>query len=177
MDLDGEGFGVSLAFEVGPAALFGAAVGFALEALLAQAVPLAASCAAGLAAFLAAWRGLRFVGSTSELRLAQFEQLPLDPEQPDQPEEELTATEAELPPPSTDQHSSAAEELLLDDILASLGPDSRVVRLFQPVKTPTPGELQARIDDHLRSVPPPAAPADASAALHEALAELRRSLR
>lgn len=66
-----------------------------------------------------------------------------------------------------------AEELLaLDDILAELGPDSRVVRLFDPATMPSPAELGARIDRHLDP-----APVDASEALHEALAELRRSLR
>jgi hypothetical protein len=66
----------------------------------------------------------------------------------------------------------AEEPLALDDILAELGPDSRVVRLFDPASMPSPAELSARIDRrrHPASV-------DASEALHEALAELRRSLR
>ena len=73
-------------------------------------------------------------------------------------------------------------ELLLDDVLAELSPDSRVVRLFDAAAMPTPGELQARIERHLGSLRGPAAPPpigdhDASQALHEALAELRRSLR
>jgi hypothetical protein len=69
-------------------------------------------------------------------------------------------------------------ELLLDDVLAELGPDSRVVRLFDPAAMPTPAELQARIARHLGSARPgPAPEVDASQALHEALAELRRSLR
>ncbi|HET7576060.1 MAG TPA: hypothetical protein VFK19_05770 [Sphingomicrobium sp.] len=66
----------------------------------------------------------------------------------------------------------ADEPLSLDDILAELGPDSRVVRLFDPATMPSPTELGARIDRHLDP-----APVDASEALHEALAELRRSLR
>ena len=49
--------------------------------------------------------------------------------------------------------------LLLDDMLADVGEDSRVVRLFEP------------------SAAPRAAPPDASQALYEALAKLRRSLR
>jgi len=52
----------------------------------------------------------------------------------------------------------AEDELVLDDILAVLNPDSRVVRLFERHPMPTPG-----------------AP-DASQALHDALADLRRSL-
>ena len=51
------------------------------------------------------------------------------------------------------------DELLLDDVLANAGPDSRVVRLFDPVAAPR------------------AAPPDASQALYDALAKLRRSLR
>lgn len=65
--------------------------------------------------------------------------------------------------------------LVLDDVLARIGPDSRVVRLFDPDRMPTPGELKATIDRHLRGtdqgVP------DASQALSDALAQLRRSLR
>jgi hypothetical protein len=74
--------------------------------------------------------------------------------------------------------SDGSPELLLDDVLAELRPDSRVVRLFDPATMPTPAELQARIARHLGSGGPgPAPEVDASQALHEALAELRRSLR
>jgi len=51
------------------------------------------------------------------------------------------------------------DELVLDDILAALNPDSRVVRLFDR-----------------DAMAPPRAAADASQDLHDALAELRRSL-
>jgi hypothetical protein len=71
-----------------------------------------------------------------------------------------------------EDNKPAEEPLPLDDILAELGSDSRVVRLFDPAAMPSPAELSARIDRHLDP-----APADASEALHEALAELRRSLR
>jgi hypothetical protein len=69
------------------------------------------------------------------------------------------------------------EPLVLDDILAELGPDSRVVRLFDRSAMPTPGHLKARIDDHLGKGRLPAPAPDASQALSDALAELRRSLR
>src|SRR4051812_7491606 len=84
-----------------------------------------------------------------------------------------------LPPQNqeTEQAEPEAEELLLDDVLAELNPDSRVVRLFDAAAMPTPGELRARIDRHLDSGRASAAPPDASEALHEALAELRRSIR
>jgi hypothetical protein len=70
--------------------------------------------------------------------------------------------------------SQADEMLILDDILAELGPDSRVVRLFDRKAMPTPGQLKSRIDHHIGQGP---AQSDASQALSDALAELRRSLR
>ena len=80
------------------------------------------------------------------------------------------------------------DELLLDDPMAPVEADSRVVPLFereQPSALPEPGELVARISDYLGSgraaAPaqdqPVASPADASAALHAALADIRQSLR
>jgi len=69
------------------------------------------------------------------------------------------------------------EPLLLDDILAELGSNSRVVRLFDPSAMPTAGELKSRIDSHLDSEHSAAQTHDAAQALHDALAELRRSLR
>ena len=87
----------------------------------------------------------------------------------------------------TDADRADQAPLVLDDILAELDPEARVVRLFDRRAMPqpklTPGQLQSRIADHLAdgaplSAPsnPPAAP-DASQALSDALAELRRSLR
>jgi hypothetical protein len=70
-----------------------------------------------------------------------------------------------------------SDELVLDDILAELAPDARVVRLFDPASVETPGQLQSRIDDFLHGESPGSPPADASKALYDALAELRRSLR
>jgi len=75
--------------------------------------------------------------------------------------------------------------LVLDDILDAIGPDSRVVRLFDRKAMPaaaTPDELQSRIANHVADGTPRAPPAefhpsDASQALSAALAELRRSLR
>ena len=68
----------------------------------------------------------------------------------------------------------SGEELVLDEVLAAIEPESRVVRLFEP--NDTAGEMQARIDRHLRSSPRQIPP-DATQELHEALAALRRSLR
>jgi hypothetical protein len=69
--------------------------------------------------------------------------------------------------------AQSEDELVLDDILAALNPDSRVVRLFEPDAEPTSGQLQTRIDSHLNER---ARGGDASQALHDALTELRRSL-
>lgn len=74
--------------------------------------------------------------------------------------------------------------LLLDDPLVEIAPDSRVVRLFAR-EEPTPGELVLRIADYLNDghrVPAAETavehrPVDASAALHDALANIRASLR
>lgn len=88
------------------------------------------------------------------------------------------------------------EALLLDDPLPLLRDDSRVVRLFAALPGDSegaapligPSEMIARIEDflgqsHASSTGEPArsasqgAPADASTALHMALADIRRSLR
>jgi hypothetical protein len=76
--------------------------------------------------------------------------------------------------------------LELNDRLDAILPDSRVVRLFER-QDPTPGELVDRIVDFLAegrpsaTAPRPTADArpvpDASAALHDALANIRASLR
>lgn len=75
-----------------------------------------------------------------------------------------------------DRVAGEVEPLELDDILAELGPDSRVVRLFDRKAMPTPGQLKTRIDDHLQQASAPLQ-SDAAQALSDALAELRRSLR
>jgi len=100
---------------------------------------------------------------------------------------ELLLTERYEPPELllTERYEEAApaseEPLWLDDILAKLSSDSdsdsRVVRLFDPAKMPTPGQLKSRIDDHLDHEATPQQHAEGVQALHEALAELRRSLR
>ncbi|RST31660.1 hypothetical protein HMF7854_13060 [Sphingomonas ginkgonis] len=89
------------------------------------------------------------------------------------------------------------DELLLDDPLPEADRDARVVQLFGPGTgrpLPTAGELSARIDAHLlkgaggattagvaEGIAGPGASvhplnADASAALHHALADLKRTL-
>ena len=85
----------------------------------------------------------------------------------------------------------AGDELLLEDRLDEPGQDSRVVRLFAPETLAMPGDLAARIDDWLegartRTAARPGlavnggghgpASSPASAALHAALADIKRSL-
>ena len=99
--------------------------------------------------------------------------------------EEVLLLDAPLAP-------EASDELLLDDPLPA--PDrSRVVRLFgdlpggEAAAIPAPGEMLARIETFLGAsretafpagaAPGNAASAEASAALHAALADIRRSLR
>jgi len=86
--------------------------------------------------------------------------------------DELVLTEADRVEPAT-----SGEPLVLDDILAEFGSDSRVVQLFDRKAMPTPGQLKSRIDSHLGEVSVSAGATDASQALADALAELRRSLR
>jgi len=85
---------------------------------------------------------------------------------------ELVLTDADRLQPG----GGAGEPLELDDILTEMGPEARVVRLFDRRAMPTPGQLKSRIDSHLDQSPPPSATSDASQALSAALAELRRSL-
>ena len=104
-----------------------------------------------------------------ELLLTESERLP------DNPFERAERLLLEHYKAAEEPASDAGEEpLLLDDILAELGPDSRVVRLFDREAMPTPGQLKSRIDRHLE--PGEEAP-DAGQALHAALADLRRSIR
>ena len=136
-------------FDLGGASALAGAAGFAFFKLGSPDYqPLSAAGAASLA-FLAAYAVLRQIGrEQTALPLNHFSlhELTIEPE---------------------------PEALLLDDILASMGPESRVVRLFAPDSLPTAGQLQSRIDQHIGAAPD----ADAADALHEALADIRRSLR
>jgi hypothetical protein len=120
-----------------------------------------------MVAYLAAARLLGAVQPEARrLPVPVFDVREMEPIEPD----ELLLTERYAP-------VAAEEPLVLDDVLAELEPDSRVVRLFDPAAMPTAGELERRIQRHLVRGAPPAPPHDASQALHDALAELRKSLR
>ena len=150
---------IEAAVDAAASATFAAAVGGAAYALLkgqaSETALLAEPAIAAVAALLLGYGLLRRI--QPRIRSAQvpiFDVRQIEPMAP--------ATPAEEP-------------LLLDDILTELGPDSRVVRLFDRAAMPSPGELKERIDRHLDAGT--AFTGDASQALHDALAELRRSLR
>ena len=154
------------------AAIFAAAVAYVLLAMFkdaaAQPQLSAYACAAALAAYWICARALENIpGDDARFELTMFDPAPIDLVQPD----ELVLTAADV---LVAAESTAPDELLLDDVLTETGPDSRVVRLFEAAAMPTPGQMNARIEEHLSENR--AAPPDASQALHDALAELRRSL-
>jgi hypothetical protein len=89
---------------------------------------------------------------------------------------ELLLGEEDVYRPEGRSPQATQEPLELDDVLAKIGPDSRIVRLFDPAKMPTPGELKARIDSHLDAQSSDSRSAEAAQALHDALAQLRRNV-
>ena len=147
---------IESAVDAGAALLLAAAVSYALWTIVAaQSV----AAAGGVGAFAACLAGLRRIPSAA----------PCDEDAP-----RCVTPVADLLAEADRSLAHAEDELVLEDILAALGPDSRVVRLFEPGNMPTPAQMKARIDRHLER-DGTAAP-DASQALHDALADLRRSL-
>ena len=152
------------------AALLAAAVAYAAVRL---GVPAAGATAGAAATFFCCWRALQSVQPEApSYALEPFELAPL-PQAVDI--DELVLTEADRLAPAEPQ--GAEHELVLDDVLAELGEDSRVVRLFDPAAMPSPGELRTRISNHLDGSDASLLSPDASQALHDALSELRRSLK
>ncbi len=148
---------VELLAEWGAPALLAVAAGWAASA---AGLPLAAIAAAATIALAAGAIAMRLGGGAPIAAEAGFEPTPFYVEE-------------------------AAGELLLDDPLVEIAPESRVVQLFARPE-PTPGELVLWIEDYLsdgRREPSTHAsaaaqqPVDASAALHAALANIRASLR
>ena len=147
---------IESAVDAGAALLLAAAASYALWTIVAaQSV----AAAGGVGAFAACLAGLRRIPSAA----------PCDEDAP-----RCVTPVADLLAEADRSLAHAEDELVLEDILAALGPDSRVVRLFEPGNMPTPAQMKARIDRHLEG-DGTAAP-DASQALHDALADLRRSL-
>jgi hypothetical protein len=146
---------IERAVDAGASALLGAAAAYAIHGILAEtAVGMALG---GGTTFAACFTALRRV-EPSPVRDEDAASSPT-------PVSDLLA-EADR-----SLSARAQDELVLEDILASLGPNSRVVRLFDAAAMPPPGQVQPRIGSHI------GAPADASQALHDALFDLRRSLK
>ncbi|UUR08479.1 hypothetical protein [Sphingomonas glaciei] len=150
------------------AGLLGAALGACLL-LLGMALPAVVAASAGCLLALAALRQVR--PEPRRFRVPAFALVPVEvaPAEP----AVLELTEVLGPEP-----------LELEDRLDDPATDSRVVQLFAPRPLPTPGELARRIERHLgggsggeeRGGTVLDLEADASAALRQALGELRRSL-
>ncbi len=139
MEWASEDNAVEKVVDIAASATFAAAVGFAAGMLGLGAMP---TIFAAVAASCVAFTVLRKVSiGNRDYDLPEFEPVPL---------------EAAYKP---------VDELVLDDVLESAGPDARVIRLFDPARE---SELAARANG-----PQP----DASQALTDALAELRRILR
>jgi hypothetical protein len=160
--------------DLGAASLFALACGYAswiwFSAVAAKPIAGAETAAAAVLAFVLAFRVLsRVQPEPPKLPVPIFDVREVEPME----ETELLLTERFEPPVSP----ADDDALLLDDILAELGPDSRVVRLFDRAAMPTAGELKSRIDRHLDRNDAGAQTPDAAQALHDALAELRRSIR
>jgi hypothetical protein len=172
--------------EVAAAALFGGSVAYAAYTSLGSGVWQAqlGACAsgAGLVAFFLCIRAMRMlVRHKPDLPVSIFNIRDIQFEDTDElvltNADRLDSDELLLTEEDRLNHQVQVDPLMLDDILAEIGPEARVVRLFDRKAMPTPGQLKSRIDSHLGQAASPARPSDASQALSEALAELRRSLR
>lgn len=166
--------GVGRAVDNAAAGVFAMASGYSAQ--LAFGSIAGAGCAAA-GAFLGARLLLSLIDETPPFRLPQFAVGQVKPEAPAELPEllltelsELLLTEVAIAP------GTAANELLLEDRLVGLDAESRVIRLFDPRTLPAAGDLHEPIkrQRHGRdSAPHP----DATAELHRALADLRRTLR
>jgi hypothetical protein len=166
------------ALDAAASAILGMAVAFACTLLGAG----GAGAVAGAGAFALTFLALSRVPSAGVWRLAAFDVAAVPSEADFQCDEgaELILTDADRLDVAADLHAvghAVGDELLLEDALDTPGPQSRVVQLFGDRALPTAGELQATIARHLERRSSPAHDPDASAALSDALAELRRSLR
>ena len=132
----------------------------------------------GAVTFAAAFTAMRLIPAEGQLHaMPDFKGVVLDDELL---LDQRVAAEDEtllLDQPLMEQGAAAVAELLLDDPLPIAEPGSRVVQLFADGRMPSAGQLLNRIDRHLGDNGKLLPTADASDALSEALAELRRSLR
>jgi len=158
------------------AGLFAAAFGFAAFHVAGRFTDLrgmfAAALVSGLLACPVALLLLRlFEGQPKPYSQPYFETVEFEPIAL-RGDEELVLTDEDRLEPAT-----SYDALVLDDALAEMSPDSRVVQLFDRSAMPTPAQLRARIDRHLAGGASNETTPDASEALFAALADLRRSLR
>jgi len=172
----GQSIGAALAFEFTPAAIFGSAVAISTATWLALPPLDMTPAASGAAAFGGIWLALYRFGTPRSFPLPQFERPEIEVELSSVGELLEQATVVGIVEQLGAQpmpRSEPVDELILDDVLEAIGPDDRVVQLFEP--NDTAGEMQERIDRHLRSGPRQVP--DATQELHDALSALRRSLR
>ncbi len=179
---------IETATERGAAALFGGAIFYAahewLSGLAFEPQRGAYSAAAAVAAFVLCSLLLRSrAAAQSKVRIPVFDLREFDEFATgellltDELDGELLLTErAELVLTDADRLERDGV-LLLDRVRAEIESGSRVVRLFDRDAMPTPGELKSRVDGHLEQGSAATGPVDASQALSDALAELKRSLR
>jgi hypothetical protein len=173
-------------------ALFGGAVGYAAYMALAGLVslPELAVCAGAgaMVAHLLCGRLLSTLASRgSRFKVLAFDVREIETSEPSDEllltdehrvDDELILTDADrLQSPDELVLGDEDRLLVLDDVLAEIGRSSRVVQLFDRQAMPSPGQLKSKIDDHLEQTASATAQSDASQALSDALAELRRSLR
>lgn len=160
----GQNKGLVRLVDVGSASLFAGAAGYSALLLASP----AAGAAAAAIAFVGAHLALGRIDCHQRLPLPAFAVGDIEAD-----EDELLLTElSELL--LTDVVDTGGE-LLLDDPLRHPDPGSRVIRLFDPRRLPTAGDLQDRIERHLQHQS--AALPDATSELHEALTALKNSLR
>lgn len=155
------------------AASFAAAAGFAVFHAVDRITDLPGMLAAGGVAAAVAYPAAQLLlkllaGRPRPFPQPIFDILKIEPVEMD----ELLLTESDRVQPD-----GQPAPLELDDVLAGIAPDSRVVQLFDPSAMPTPGQLKARIDRHLDGGTSHSPSPDASEALFAALADLRHSLR
>ncbi len=157
-----------VALEAVPSALFGTSAGFCTGKVMRLAPLSFLPLAVGAAAFAVAWLVLRlFRGNQPQFPMPVFDPADYEPEIAEAVADELLLEERVEP--------EEEEELLLEVRAWPTAEDSRVIRLFDPARMPTAGELQQRIDRHLQS--PNRVIPDAAQELHDAIAALRQSLR
>jgi len=166
--------GIGRVIDFGSAGLFAGATGYSAALLVASPV---AGLAAATAAFVGVHRALGRIAEPSTLMLPEFAVEELAFAEPEDWPELLLTERSELL--LTEVVGTPADEddaLLLEDRLEAPSVDSRVIRLFDPRLMPTAGELHERIEQHLQNANAVAYP-DATSELHQALADLRKSLR